>query len=172
MEVVHTFKIFKMIFYFKFLELAKVIFGPVKVWMSSNFKFEFVWPVWGIFRPDTVAGPTRQPPPSLFQCWPHAHVPPPVAAAVGLLPVSRHPTFVVRCHPPPPQVPLPQHGTSVGPSPTSVVLSLKGCRSITAAPLSSPLFLATTRTVPHLHPLYLSSASGDRSATAASPLPR
>jgi hypothetical protein len=45
---------------------------------------------------------------------------------------------------------------------------------ITAAPLSPPFFLKTAHTAPHLHPLYLSSTSGDRSTATnvtASALP-
>jgi hypothetical protein len=35
-KVVHIFEIFKIIFYFKFLELRKIKFGSIKVWKNLN----------------------------------------------------------------------------------------------------------------------------------------
>jgi hypothetical protein len=60
-KVVHLSKIFKTIFYFKFLELRKAILGLVKVW--SNLKSFELNRIWFIFlwiqipQPVTVPGP-------------------------------------------------------------------------------------------------------------------
>jgi hypothetical protein len=135
-KVVHLSKIFKTIFYFKFLELRKAILGLVKVW--SNLKSFELNRIWFLFlwiqipHPVTVPRPhLAAPPPPLFwrqshatrehRCRPHCTArsprwpprPSPLLAVVWHLP---------RTVPPPPRC-----------------ARLKGCPITTAPPLFLPL---------------------------------
>jgi hypothetical protein len=58
-KVVSFFKSFKPIFYSKFLELEKVLFGSKEDWTSFKFEFNIVWMILTQltgFKPGTVAG--------------------------------------------------------------------------------------------------------------------
>jgi hypothetical protein len=142
-RVVPFFKSFTTIFYFKYVDPGKVLFGSNKVWTVLNL-YEItwisVWIDWTVKPCGTVARAGTSVARAPWHCGQGPHIRPPAT----LFQISHAATAwpLLAAHPPPP----PSH--------------LKGCRPRRRSPFPAPFFKQQVRTTSLLHPLWLLSGAG------------